>query len=69
MSMKEDVGYIKAKIEELASDIKEIKETRRFIHDKVDKLEKQHSFMKGIGAVVVVAFGTVAKYLHGLGGH
>lgn len=64
--MKEDIGYIKAKIEELSEDIKEIKQTRRYIHDKVEKLDKQNSFLKGVGAVFVVAFGTIAKYLHAM---
>ena len=51
--MKEDVGYIKARLEDVHLDVKEIKRHRIHIEERVRLLEKMAAYAKGVIAFLL----------------
>lgn len=63
---KHDIGYILAKLEELHSDIKEIKHEKYHTSKRIGSLEKSRAYIKGVGLSCILILGGGMKYLYSL---
>ena len=68
LKIMEDIGYIKARLEDVHLDIKEIKKHRFHSEKRIESLEKSRSYAKGgVGLMAILLTSTVAflsKWIH-----